>query len=223
MWEFYLAASEMAFREQDMMVIQIQLTKRQGVVPMTRDYIAREEARLRALEARASAAAAAGRRISSASSDALGRSPSLHVRAVGLRGLDASIGRATRLRAGAKSCASARTRVDPVSQQVPTVAACMSLAAIRSSDHSCATALNFEHTIASRDRSMAPLDSTARKLPEPAAPHYRTAPHNIEAEQALLGAILVNNEAFYRVSDFLEPQHFFEPIHQQIYRARARA
>jgi cyclopropane-fatty-acyl-phospholipid synthase len=50
MWEFYLAASEMAFREQNMMVFQIQMTKRQGVVPMTRDYIAREEARLRALE-----------------------------------------------------------------------------------------------------------------------------------------------------------------------------
>ena len=33
MWEFYLAASEMAFRESDMMVFQIQLTKRQGVVP----------------------------------------------------------------------------------------------------------------------------------------------------------------------------------------------
>jgi cyclopropane-fatty-acyl-phospholipid synthase len=50
MWEFYLAASEMAFREQAMMVFQLQLTKRQDVVPMTRDYIAREEARLRALE-----------------------------------------------------------------------------------------------------------------------------------------------------------------------------
>jgi cyclopropane-fatty-acyl-phospholipid synthase len=50
MWEFYLAASEMAFREQNMMVMQIQLTKRQGVVPITRDYIAREEARLRAFE-----------------------------------------------------------------------------------------------------------------------------------------------------------------------------
>ena len=42
-------------------------------------------------------------------------------------------------------------------------------------------------------------------------------PHNIEAEQALLGAILVNNEALHRVSDLLEPAHFFEPIHQQIY------
>jgi replicative DNA helicase len=45
----------------------------------------------------------------------------------------------------------------------------------------------------------------------------RTAPHNIEAEQALLGAILVNNEAFFRVSDFVEPKHFLEGIHQRIY------
>jgi len=50
MWEFYLAASEMAFREQAMMVMQIQLAKRQDVVPRTRDYIGREEARLRGLE-----------------------------------------------------------------------------------------------------------------------------------------------------------------------------
>jgi cyclopropane-fatty-acyl-phospholipid synthase len=50
MWEFYLAASEMAFRQQAMMVFQLQLTKRQGIVPATRDYIAREEARLRTLE-----------------------------------------------------------------------------------------------------------------------------------------------------------------------------
>jgi cyclopropane-fatty-acyl-phospholipid synthase len=50
MWEFYLAASEMAFAKQNMMVMQIQLTKRQGTVPITRDYIAVEEQRLRALE-----------------------------------------------------------------------------------------------------------------------------------------------------------------------------
>jgi cyclopropane-fatty-acyl-phospholipid synthase len=55
MWEFYLAASEMAFREQGLMVIQMQLTKRQGIVPMTRDYIAREEARLRGLESKSPA------------------------------------------------------------------------------------------------------------------------------------------------------------------------
>lgn len=46
---------------------------------------------------------------------------------------------------------------------------------------------------------------------------FRQAPQNIEAEQALLGAILVNNEAFYRVSDFLEARHFFDPLHQKIY------
>jgi cyclopropane-fatty-acyl-phospholipid synthase len=50
MWEFYLAAAEMAFREQAMKVLQLQLAKRQGVVPMTRDYIARETARLRSRE-----------------------------------------------------------------------------------------------------------------------------------------------------------------------------
>ena len=64
---------------------------------------------------------------------------------------------------------------------------------------------------------MSPLESVALKQVEEPAAQYRTAPHNIEAEQALLGAILVNNEAFYRVSDFLEPRHFFEPIHQNIY------
>jgi len=51
MWEFYLAASEMSFRHQGMMVFQIQLTKRQGVVPITPDYIGHEEARLREREA----------------------------------------------------------------------------------------------------------------------------------------------------------------------------
>jgi cyclopropane-fatty-acyl-phospholipid synthase len=50
MWEFYLAASEMSFREQNMMVFQIQLTKGQDVVPMTRDYIMHEEQRLLAAE-----------------------------------------------------------------------------------------------------------------------------------------------------------------------------
>ena len=51
MWEFYLASSEMAFRESDLVVFQIQMTKRKGAVPQTRDYIAREETRLRAIEA----------------------------------------------------------------------------------------------------------------------------------------------------------------------------
>jgi cyclopropane-fatty-acyl-phospholipid synthase len=50
MWQFYLASSEMSFRKQNLMNIQIQLTKRQGIVPMTRDYIPRDEARLRSVE-----------------------------------------------------------------------------------------------------------------------------------------------------------------------------
>ncbi|MBR0827951.1 class I SAM-dependent methyltransferase [Bradyrhizobium manausense] len=50
MWEFYLAACEMTFRKQAMMNFQIQLTRHQGVVPVTRDYIGHEEARLRRLE-----------------------------------------------------------------------------------------------------------------------------------------------------------------------------
>ena len=52
MWEFYLAASEMAFRQQNMMVFQIQLAKRQGVVPITRNYITETEQQLRAAERR---------------------------------------------------------------------------------------------------------------------------------------------------------------------------
>ena len=58
---------------------------------------------------------------------------------------------------------------------------------------------------------MVALDNTDRPLP-----------HNIEAEQALLGAILVNNEALERVDGFLDEEHFFDPLHGQIYQ-RCRA
>src|ERR1700752_3795341 len=61
------------------------------------------------------------------------------------------------------------------------------------------------------------VELTARKPAVDAALPFRSAPHNIEVEQALLGAILVNNEAYYRFSDFLLPPHFFEPIHQKIF------
>jgi replicative DNA helicase len=46
---------------------------------------------------------------------------------------------------------------------------------------------------------------------------FRTQPHNIEAEQALLGAILINNEAYHRVAEYLRPEHFYEPVHGRIY------
>jgi replicative DNA helicase len=64
---------------------------------------------------------------------------------------------------------------------------------------------------------MATVNSLAARLDGPDEPRYRLAPHNIDAEQALLGAILVNNEAFFRVSDFLEPAHFHEEVHRRIY------
>ncbi len=47
--------------------------------------------------------------------------------------------------------------------------------------------------------------------------NYRTPPQNLELEQALLGAILVNNDAVNKVGDFLEAAHFFEPVHQRLY------
>jgi replicative DNA helicase len=49
-------------------------------------------------------------------------------------------------------------------------------------------------------------------------PAPREMPNNIEAEQALLGAALVNNRAFAAVTEFLIPDHFYEPLHQRIYR-----
>lgn len=40
---------------------------------------------------------------------------------------------------------------------------------------------------------------------------------NIEVEQALIGAILLHNDSFYKVNDFLKPIHFSEEIHRRIY------
>lgn len=53
------------------------------------------------------------------------------------------------------------------------------------------------------------------------APAYRELPQNIEAEQALLGAIFINNDAFHRVADLLKPNHFFEPLHGRIFEITA--
>ncbi|HYC02518.1 MAG TPA: replicative DNA helicase [Azospirillaceae bacterium] len=48
---------------------------------------------------------------------------------------------------------------------------------------------------------------------------YRVPPHNEEAEQALLGAILVNNKAYEKVAEFLRPESFFDPANGRIYTA----
>lgn len=50
---------------------------------------------------------------------------------------------------------------------------------------------------------------------------YQVEPHNIDAEQALIGAIMITNEAYQIVSTFLNADHFFEPLHMRIYEACA--
>jgi len=70
---------------------------------------------------------------------------------------------------------------------------------------------------------MSPPDpNSARRLyqvAEPQAAATRTPPLNIEAEQALLGALIMNNDAYDRVSDFLKPEHFCEELHRRLYEA----
>jgi replicative DNA helicase len=50
----------------------------------------------------------------------------------------------------------------------------------------------------------------------------RLPPSNLQAEQALLGALLANNKAYERVADFLSPEHFADPLHGRIYQAIVR-
>jgi len=50
---------------------------------------------------------------------------------------------------------------------------------------------------------------------------YRHVPYDIEIEQALLGAVLVDNRALERVSSILKPEHFYDPLHQRIYEIMA--
>ena len=58
-------------------------------------------------------------------------------------------------------------------------------------------------------------DATLPQGAEPA--NIDTLPHNIEAEQQLLGAILTNNDIYDRIAAVVKPEHFFEPVHQRIY------
>ena len=75
-----------------------------------------------------------------------------------------------------------------------------------------------------------PLPNTASLLPgdnsaagtSQTLPSFRSPPHNFEAEKALLGAIFANNNAYDRVSDFLRPRHFADPIHGRIYEATSK-
>jgi replicative DNA helicase len=67
-----------------------------------------------------------------------------------------------------------------------------------------------------------PTTALAAPLTPPGETPYRTPPHNLEAEQALLGALLVNNQAFEKVSEFLLADHFAESVHGRIFTAIGR-
>ncbi|PKQ03841.1 MAG: replicative DNA helicase, partial [Alphaproteobacteria bacterium HGW-Alphaproteobacteria-10] len=73
----------------------------------------------------------------------------------------------------------------------------------------------MDNTTAAYSRSPEPHD-------EGSPADYRVPPHNIDAEQSLLGAMLVNNESYDRVAGFLEPTHFFDAVHGRIYEAAAK-
>lgn len=63
-----------------------------------------------------------------------------------------------------------------------------------------------------------PEQSTEMRPPD-GGQETRFLPHNIEAEQGLLGGLLLNNDAFNDVGDFLKKEHFFDPLHQRIFGA----
>jgi replicative DNA helicase len=62
---------------------------------------------------------------------------------------------------------------------------------------------------------------TALRPMVPAQPEAETLPHNIEAEQQLLGAILTNNEVYDRITALVKAEHFFDPVHQRIFEIAA--
>ncbi|MBM86614.1 MAG: replicative DNA helicase [Rhodospirillaceae bacterium] len=59
-------------------------------------------------------------------------------------------------------------------------------------------------------------------LREVGVPSMREPPHNLEAEQGLLGAILVNNRAFEQVGEYLTADQFADPVHGRIFEACGR-
>ena len=67
----------------------------------------------------------------------------------------------------------------------------------------------------------APMDAAASVSPSSTTQSlgFRTPPHNYEAEKALLGALFANNKVYERVSEFLRPEHFADPIHGKVFEA----
>ena len=63
--------------------------------------------------------------------------------------------------------------------------------------------------------------ATLRPLPAPDGEPADVLPHNVEAEQQLLGAILTNNDVYDRISSIVRAEHFFEPVHKRIFEIAA--
>ena len=70
------------------------------------------------------------------------------------------------------------------------------------------------HMVTDTKIQESPDEKSAAK---PNGESYKILPHNLEAEQGLLGALLIDNRQLERVSDFLRAEHFFVPAHQRIY------
>jgi replicative DNA helicase len=65
---------------------------------------------------------------------------------------------------------------------------------------------------------MAEIATVRQIVPAQAAPsETEVLPHNIEAEQQLLGAILTNNDVYDRIASLVKADHFFDPVHQRIF------
>ena len=72
-------------------------------------------------------------------------------------------------------------------------------------------------TAIQKPTNVQPLEDSEQNLPS-----FRSPPHNFEAEKALLGAIFANNNAYDRVSGYLRPEQFADPVHGRIYDATSK-
>lgn len=68
-----------------------------------------------------------------------------------------------------------------------------------------------------KDAALRKIDPLTNPRNEQENRAYRMLPHNLEAEQGLLGALLIDNRGLEKVGDFLRSEHFFMPAHQRIY------
>jgi replicative DNA helicase len=62
-----------------------------------------------------------------------------------------------------------------------------------------------------------PMSTALSIVPQTANAEAKLAPHNLELERSILGVILVHNDAFDRVADVLQPEHFYEGVHRRIF------